>query len=304
MFSIFDIIIIVLASVSWLLAYSGMDDESKERLKTKETLVFLAAFVLCFTISMYWLRFSYFKSVYAYWICVIGIGIFGPLGLSIIGGIIGGVVIPLLKVEDKVQAKSLPIAIMSLIFSCILLGISIYKFPHMMAQTEIEYQDKQLARARKHEQENKIYREWATTEVNNHIRMVANLLPSIYSEQSYKYKFKKIYECKENLQSAYYLSQDSITKRQLKQAEVYLLNGTTDFYTQIYNWAEEDSTISVNKFALELRIEDSIYDTGDILEIKTDNSEVSKTRLLQYMDDINPYLDSVNYCLSLISINN
>lgn len=300
MFSIFDIIINVLASVSWLLAYSGMDDKSKERLKTKETLVFLAAFVLCFTISMYWLRFRYFESVYAYWICVIGIGIFGPLGLSIIGGIIGGVVIPLLKVEDKVQAKSLPIAIMSLIFSCILLGISIYKFPHMMAQTEIEYQDKQLEKAKEREQREK----WNATYVNNYLNSVKEILPTIYTEQSYKYKFKKIYECKENLQLAYYLSQDSITKRQLKQAEVYLLNGTTDFYNQIYNWAEEDSTISVNKFALELRIEDSIYDTGDILEIKTDNSEVSKTRLLQYMDDINPYLDSVNYCLSQISMSN
>lgn len=302
MFSTFDIIIIVLASVSWLLAYSGMDDESKERLKTKETLVFLSAFVLCFTISMYWLRFRYFESVYAYWICVIGIGICGPLGLSIIGGIIGGVVIPLLKVEDKVQAKSLPIAIMSLIFSCILLGISIYKFPHMMAQTEIEYQDKQLARAKKHEQENKIYREWATTEVNSHIRTVTNLLPSIYSEQSYKYKFAKINECKDNLQSAYYLSYDSMTKQQLKQAEIYLNSGVSVFYKKIYNWAKSDPTIRVSMFELELRIEDSIFDNGDILDIKTDNSVEAKTKLLRYMDDINPYVDSVNYCISQISI--
>lgn len=304
MFSIFDIIIIVLASVSWLLAYSGMDDKSKERLKTKETLVFLAAFVLCFTISMYWLRFSYFKSVYAYWICVIGIGIFGPLCLSFIGGFIGGVVIPLLKVEDKVQEKSLPIAIMSLIFSCILLGISIYKFPHMMAQTEIEYQEKQLEKAKECEQREEARKKWDATYVNNHLNSVKEILPTIYTEQSYKYKFKKIYECKDNLQSAYFFSHDSIAKQLLKQAEVYIVNGTTDFYTKIYNWANADSAITVNKYELELRIRHSILDDGEIINIKTDNSADSKTKLLQYLDDINLYLDSVDYCVSQISMNN
>ena len=294
MFSTFDIIILVLASISWLFAYASLEDPLEEKLTIKKCIVLLTACILCFALSMHWFRNMYFDSIHIYWFCVIGVAITGPMGLSIIGSIVEVGIVSSLNAENKIQTMSLSSTITAHVLSCILLGSTIYEFPHILAQTEIEYTEKQMQIAKEKELKEEKDKELHDAWMYEAICAAKDVMRTIPSEQSYKYKRKKLQECQNNIDWAYMNASDSIIKGLIKDASQDVDNGIHLFYANIYNWAKMDKAVIVDTLLLKFNVKFGHFDE---ISIKTDGSYEANQKLIEYLDGINIYIDSALVCL-------
>lgn len=303
MFSIFDLVILILCVISYIFATACWLDKKGEKNKKMEYLTYAISFILGIALAMYWLRAFYFDSKTIYWVCVVGVAIVGHLGLLCVSGIIIGVIglifNEILKLDIKLpQTMAVPFAIISLVCSFVLLGSTIIELPKILSQTEIEVNEIRIAKAKEAAERKKESNAFMDSLMNEHVNHALEILPTISSEQSYKYKCMKLQECRDNLHSAGLLLSDSTVADLIKKSKCCLDNGIYNFYTNIYNWAQEDKNLIVNKALVKVQLDINQYneiyneENGVFIDIKTDGSNESNSRLNHYLNDMNIHIDS------------
>jgi hypothetical protein len=304
MFSTFDWIILTLSAISYIAATAAWMNNRSEKSKKIEYLSYATSFVFSFALALYLYRYFYFESKAIYWTCVIGTAAFlGHMAFLIISGLCIGIYELIFKEIFKLDFEfpntmAIPSAIISLVFSCILLGSTLIEFPKILSQAEIEVNEARIAKAKEAAEREDAYNTFIDSLQFEDVNRVLEILPTIPSEQSYKYKCMKLQECRSELHTASLVLSDSTMSHLIMKSKSCIDNGIYEFYTNIYNWAQEDEKLIVNKVLIQVHLDlnqyHEIYDeeNGVFIDIKTDGSNESDSRLNHYLYEMNIHIDS------------